>query len=126
MIFHQFVYFSTKNYKSYMHINAPVGSLDAANSSGWMTTDLFVDCLNHFKKAHKMCTRKFYAAYFRQLCPSQLFSNCRKKNIWHCNVNAPSTRFTQTAATRQRRCSNLSNNISTTFWIVGCNQILES
>ena len=49
--------FSRKNYKPYMLNNAPVGSLGAANSSGWMTTDLFVDYLDHFKKQTK-CSPK--------------------------------------------------------------------
>ena len=47
--------FPQKNYKPYMLNNAPVGSLGAANSSGWMTTDLFVDYLDHFKK-HTKCS----------------------------------------------------------------------
>ena len=45
--------FPRKNYKPYMLNNTPVGSLGAANSSGWMTTDLFVDHLDHFKKQTK-------------------------------------------------------------------------
>ena len=47
--------FPRKNYKPYMLNNAPVGLLGAANSSGWITTDLFVDYLDHFKK-HTKCS----------------------------------------------------------------------
>ena len=47
--------FPRKNYKPYMPNNAPVGSLGAADSSRWMTTNLFVDYLDHFKK-HTKCS----------------------------------------------------------------------
>ena len=56
-MFHQCLFCTKKLQILYMHINAPVGFLGAVNSSGWMTTDSFVDCLDHFKKAHKMFTR---------------------------------------------------------------------
>jgi len=45
--------FPRKKFKSYMLKNAPVGSLGTANQSGWMTTELFVEYLDHFIKYAK-------------------------------------------------------------------------
>ena len=46
---------SAKKCKSYMPTNAPVGSIGAANQSGWITVELFLVYLHHFQK-HKKCS----------------------------------------------------------------------
>ena len=78
--------FPQKNYKPYMLNNAPVSSLGAANLSSWMTTDLFVDYLNHFKK-HTKCSPENPVLLILDNYASHMFLEAGKKqNIRCCNV----------------------------------------
>ena len=47
--------FPRVNSKAHTLMNAPPGTKRLANPSGWMTKDLFVDCLKHFKR-HVRCS----------------------------------------------------------------------
>ena len=104
MIFHQCLFFPQENDKPYMLNNAPAGSLSAANLSSWMTTDLFVDYLDHFKK-HNKCSPEYRVLLILDNHASHIslaaVEKSRTYRVRYCNVNAPSKHFPQTATIRQ-------------------------
>ncbi|KAF2898949.1 hypothetical protein ILUMI_07210, partial [Ignelater luminosus] len=48
--------FPGKYFKAHMLAGAPAGSLGLANTSGWMTSDLFIQVLDHFIKFTNSCS----------------------------------------------------------------------
>ncbi|KAF2885440.1 hypothetical protein ILUMI_20720 [Ignelater luminosus] len=48
--------FPRKYFKAHMLAVAPAGSLGLANTSGWMTSDLFIQVLDHFIKFTNSCS----------------------------------------------------------------------
>ncbi|KAF2883719.1 hypothetical protein ILUMI_22447 [Ignelater luminosus] len=48
--------FPRKYFKAHMLVGAPAGSLGLANPSGWMTSDLFIQVLDHFIKFTNSCS----------------------------------------------------------------------
>ncbi|KAF2905483.1 hypothetical protein ILUMI_00695 [Ignelater luminosus] len=47
--------FPRKYFKAHMLAGAPAGSLGVANTSGWMTSDLFIQVLDHFIRFANIC-----------------------------------------------------------------------